>query len=41
MYPNPITQIPWKFVYIEHDPERWDYDMPSLVPDARYASADR
>jgi len=39
MYPNPITQIPWKYVYIEHDPALWDYDMPSLVPDARYSDA--
>src|SRR5690606_20841195 len=32
MYPNPNTQIPWKYVYIERDPERWDYGMPSLEP---------
>jgi ABC-type oligopeptide transport system substrate-binding subunit len=24
MYPNPITIHPWKNVYIEHDPARWD-----------------
>ena len=24
MYANPITMHPWKFVYIEHDPARWD-----------------
>lgn len=40
MYPNPNTQIPWKFVYIEHDPERWDHGMPSLDPDPRYESAE-
>ena len=39
MYPNPGTQFPWKFIYIERDPERWDYGMPSLEPHERYASA--
>jgi oligopeptide transport system substrate-binding protein len=24
MYANPITIHPWKDVYIEHDPARWD-----------------
>ncbi|MGE0450696.1 MAG: peptide ABC transporter substrate-binding protein [Vicinamibacterales bacterium] len=24
MYPNPITIHPWKYVYIEHDPSKWD-----------------
>lgn len=24
MYPNPLTIHPWKFVWIEHDPARWD-----------------
>jgi ABC-type oligopeptide transport system substrate-binding subunit len=41
MYPNPITMIPWKFVYIEHDPALWDYGMPSLTPDGRYAKAEQ
>jgi oligopeptide transport system substrate-binding protein len=31
MYPNPGTLHPWKFVYIEHDPEKWDRGMPSLT----------
>jgi len=31
MYPNPGTQHPWKFVYIEHDPARWDYGVPSMI----------
>jgi oligopeptide transport system substrate-binding protein len=24
MYPNPVTMHAWKFVYIEHDPAKWD-----------------
>jgi oligopeptide transport system substrate-binding protein len=24
MYPNPLTIHPWQFVYIEHDPAKWD-----------------
>jgi oligopeptide transport system substrate-binding protein len=24
MYGNPLTLHPWKFVYIEHDPSKWD-----------------
>ena len=31
MYPNPATQHAWKFVYIEHDPSKWDYGVPSLA----------
>jgi len=30
MYPNPATLIPWKWVYIERDPAKWDYGMPDL-----------
>ncbi|MDQ6786310.1 MAG: peptide ABC transporter substrate-binding protein [Acidobacteriota bacterium] len=26
MYPNPGTLHAWKFVYIEHDPNKWDTD---------------
>jgi oligopeptide transport system substrate-binding protein len=32
MYPNPGTLHAWKFVYIEHDPAKWDYGMPDLKP---------
>ena len=32
MYPNPATMHSWKFVYIEHDPAKWDYGMPDLKP---------
>jgi ABC-type oligopeptide transport system substrate-binding subunit len=24
MYPNPGSLYAWKFVYIEHDPSKWD-----------------
>jgi ABC-type transport system substrate-binding protein len=24
MYANPLTIHPWKYVYIEHDPSKWD-----------------
>jgi len=24
LYANPVTMHPWKFVYIEHDPSKWD-----------------
>jgi oligopeptide transport system substrate-binding protein len=30
MYPNPTTLLPWKFVYIERDPAKWDYGMPNM-----------
>ena len=30
LYPNPSTLHAWKFVYIEHDPAKWDYGMPEL-----------
>jgi oligopeptide transport system substrate-binding protein len=28
MYPNPGTMHAWQFVYIEHDPSKWDYGVP-------------
>lgn len=31
MYPNAGTLHPWKFVYIEHDPAKWDRGMPTLT----------
>jgi oligopeptide transport system substrate-binding protein len=31
LYPNPSTLHPWKFVYIEHDPLKWDNGMPALA----------
>jgi oligopeptide transport system substrate-binding protein len=31
MYPNPETLIPWKFVYIERDPSKWDNGVPDMV----------
>jgi hypothetical protein len=30
MYPNPTTLLPWKWIYIERDPAKWDYGMPDL-----------
>jgi oligopeptide transport system substrate-binding protein len=31
MYPNPGTLFPWKYVYLERDREKWDYQPPSLA----------
>jgi oligopeptide transport system substrate-binding protein len=31
LYPNPQTLHAWRFVYIEHDPARWDEDEPDPV----------
>lgn len=31
MYPNPGTLLPWKFVYIERDPARWDKDVENIM----------
>jgi oligopeptide transport system substrate-binding protein len=31
MYPNPQTLHPWKFVYIERDPAKWDYGVPNMT----------
>ncbi len=31
MYPNAGSMYPWKFVYIERDPSKWDYGTPSLT----------
>ena len=31
MYPNPGSLFPWKFVYIERDPSKWDLGTPSLA----------
>ena len=31
MYANPVTLHAWKFVYIEHDPAKWDADDPVLT----------
>ncbi|HEY7783390.1 MAG TPA: peptide ABC transporter substrate-binding protein [Pyrinomonadaceae bacterium] len=30
LYPNAASLYPWKFVYIERDPAKWDYGMPAL-----------
>jgi oligopeptide transport system substrate-binding protein len=31
MYPNPGTLHSWKFVYIEHDPDKWDHGIPDMT----------
>lgn len=31
MYPNAGSLFPWKLVYLEHDPAKWDYGTPSLA----------
>ncbi len=31
MYPNPGTLLPWKFVYIEQDPAKWDKDVENIM----------
>ena len=33
MYPNAGSLYPWKYVYIERDPAKWDYGTPSLTAD--------
>lgn len=33
MYPNPMTLLPWKFVYIEQDPAKWDRDVDNIMTD--------
>jgi len=32
MYPNPMTLHPWKWIYLERDPAKWDYRMPTMIP---------
>jgi hypothetical protein len=31
LYPNAGALYPWKFVYIEREPSKWDYGIPSLT----------
>ncbi|HEX6718255.1 MAG TPA: peptide ABC transporter substrate-binding protein [Pyrinomonadaceae bacterium] len=33
MYPNAGSLFPWKYVYIERDPAKWDYGTPSMAAD--------
>ncbi len=33
MYPNPGTLHPWKFVYIETDPNKWDTNADNIMKD--------
>lgn len=34
MYPNPGTLFPWKFVYIEHDPAKWDSNVENIMTES-------
>ncbi len=38
MYPNPATLFPWKFVYLERDPNKWDKNVDGIMtePDAQF-----
>jgi len=31
MYPNAASLYPWQYVYIEREPAKWDYGVPSLA----------
>ena len=31
MYPNAASLFPWKWVYIERDPAKWDYGVPNMA----------
>jgi ABC-type oligopeptide transport system substrate-binding subunit len=31
LYPNPGTLFPWKFVYIERDPAKWDKNVVNIM----------
>lgn len=31
LYPNPGTLMPWKFVYIERDPAKWDKNVENIM----------
>lgn len=33
MYPNAASLFPWKYVYIERDPAKWDYGVPDMTAD--------
>ena len=34
MYPNPGTLLPWKFVYIERDPAKWDTNVENIMKES-------
>ena len=38
MYPNPQTLHAWKFVYIEHDPAKWDRGVPDMSTSDTYGA---
>ena len=35
MYPNPGTLHPWKFVYIERDPAKWDVNVDNIMQETQ------
>lgn len=35
MYPNPGSMYAWKFVYIEHDPKKWNDPAPDVKPEVK------
>jgi oligopeptide transport system substrate-binding protein len=42
MYPNPGSLHAWKFIYIEHEPSKWDNGMPDMKKtDAESVAANR
>jgi oligopeptide transport system substrate-binding protein len=34
LLPNPGTLFPWKFVYIERDPSKWDKDVENIMTES-------
>jgi oligopeptide transport system substrate-binding protein len=41
LYPNPGTLHAWKFVYIEHDPAKWDRDVDKIMAEKDAAVEDQ
>jgi oligopeptide transport system substrate-binding protein len=39
MYPNPGTLHPWKFVYIEKDPAKWDRNVDNIMAESNPRTA--
>ena len=31
MYPNPASLFPWKWIYLERNPAKWDYGVPKMT----------
>jgi hypothetical protein len=41
LYPNPGTLHPWKFVYIERDPNKWDKDVDNIMKESDLSVEDQ